>query len=76
MGSLVRVGQDRGFNLLALQEQICLLCGEPFAEADRFKRGDQLVIIFECRCDRENTERIRQATESRASNRGVASPCR
>lgn len=75
MGSLARVGKCRGIDSLLI-EQLCLLCGEQYVEADRFKRGNELVIIFECKCDRDVAERIRQATESRASTRGVASPCR
>jgi hypothetical protein len=75
MGSLVRVSKCGGFDSL-LVDQLCLLCGEQYVEADRFKRGRELVIIFECQCDRDVAERIRQATESRASNRGVVDPCR
>lgn len=75
MGSLVRVGQDRELNSIYL-EQICLLCSKPFVEADSFKRGGQLIVIFECQCDRDHAERIRAATERRDPSRGSASPCR
>lgn len=75
MGSLARVGKCRGFDQLLIN-QLCLLCGEPYVEADRFKRGAEIVIVFECKCDRDHAERIRQAVESGASNRGSALGCR
>lgn len=71
MGSRLMIDLDKlnqGLVKEAL-DQLCLLCGEPYLETGRFRRGEQVVVIYECKCDRDRAERIRLAGDQRDPSR-------